>query len=291
VDERIGSVAELWRYPVKSMRGEQVGGAMAGLRGLAGDRHWAVIDSETGRVASAKRPKLWLTMLQCTAAYVSEPAADGEAAPVQVTVPDGHEVLSDDPDCDRLLSEALGRPVTLQSSAPEGATYELAKRDAEGLEAADPDRLTESPIAMFAPQGTFFDTSTLHIIASSSLDTLARAHPAGQWEQSRFRPNVVVALDDASDEGFAENGWIGQSLGLGADTQVAVLGPMPRCVMTTVPQGDLPRDPRILRTIAEQNRQEIADYGSYACVGVMANVLAPGTLALEDAVSLSAALT
>jgi MOSC domain-containing protein len=287
--ERIGVVSGLWRYPVKSMQGEQVDPAEAGERGLAGDRGWAVVDTETGKVASAKNPKLWLTMLECAAAYADEPSADGEAAPVRITVPDGREVLSDDPDRDRVLSEALGRPVTLMSSAPEGATYELSARDAEGLE-ADPERLTESRVGLVAPPGTFFDTSTLHILPSSSLETLARAHPGGQWDRRRFRPNVVVELDEAPAEGFAENGWVGRSLELGADTRVAVLAPMPRCVMTTVPQGDLPRDPLILRTLAEQNRQDFEGRGSYACVGALANVSQPGRLSVGDEVSLGAAL-
>jgi uncharacterized protein YcbX len=226
-------------------------------------------------------------MLECAAAYVEEPSGNGEAAPIRIALPGGREVLSDDPDRDSLLSEALGRPVTLKSSAAEGATFELSARDAEGLD-ADPEKLTESPVGMFAPAGTFFDTSTLHILPSSSLATLAAAHPGGEWDRRRFRPNVVVDLDDPPDDGFAENGWVGHSLTLGEDTQVAVLAPMPRCVMTTLPQGDLARDPLILRTLAEQNRHELEGYGAFACVGVLANVSAPGRVAVGDAVSLGA---
>jgi uncharacterized protein YcbX len=283
---RTGAVAELWRYPVKSMQGQRLDPAAAGERGLAGDRRWAVVDTETGKVASAKRPKLWLTLLECGAEYVEEPAPDGEPPPVRITLPGGREVLSDDPDRDRVLSEALGRSVTLMSSAPEGATYELRALDAEGLETPEPERLTESPVGMFSPPGSFFDTSTLHIIPSSSLETLARAHPDGRWDRRRFRPNVVVDLDEPPDEGFAENGWVGRSMAIGGEVQAAVLAPMPRCVMTTLPQDDLPRDPLVLRTLAEQNRQDIEGYGSYACVGVLANVAAGGTMAVGDEVSL-----
>jgi uncharacterized protein len=155
---------------------------------------------------------------------------------------------------------------------------------------ADPERLTETRVGMFAPGGTFFDTSTLHVLPTSSLETLARAHPDGQWDRRRFRPNIVVELDRPPDDGFAENDWVGQSLALGAGTQVAVLAPMPRCVMTTVPQGDLPRDPLILRTLAEQNRRDFEGRGSYACVGALANVSQPGRLAVGDEVSLGAEL-
>ena len=276
----------LWRYPVKSMGGEAVDPARAGERGLAGDRAWAIVDAETRKVASAKRPKLWGPLLECAASYVEEPEVDGPAAPLSITLPDGREVRSEDPDRDRLLSEAIGRPVRLASSLPEDASYELSALDAEGLTVEDPDRLTESQLGLVAPKGTFFDTSTLHVIPTSSLAALARAHPEGRWDRRRFRPNVLVELDDGPEDGFAENGWVGHTLEVGDATRVAVLAPMPRCVMTTVPQGDLPRDPLILRTLAEQNRQDIPDHGSYACVGALANVSAPGALAVGDEVAL-----
>jgi uncharacterized protein YcbX len=289
--DRLGSVAGLWRYPVKSMQGEPVDPAAATERGLAGDRRWAVVDGETGKVVSAKRPKLWLTMLECAAAYVEEPKADGGAAPVAITLPDGRMVRSDDPDRDRLLSEALGRAVTLESFAAEGATFDLRAADADGLEVPEPERLTESPVGMFSPPGTFFDTSTLHVLTTATLDTLAAAHPEGRWDRRRFRPNVVVALDEAPAGGFAENAWVGRSLELGADACASVMAPMPRCVMTTLPQGDLPRDPLILRTMAEHNRQEIPGAGVYACAGALASISAEGMLAVGDPVSLGAPLS
>lgn len=287
--ERIGSVAGLWRYPVKSMQGEHVDPATTGERGLAGDRGWAVVDAETGKVVSAKRPKLWLTMLECAAAYVEEPRADGDATAVQITLPDGQLVRSDDPDRDRLLSEALGRPVTLESSAAEGAAFELSAVDAQGLEAPEPERLTESPVGMFSPPGTFFDTSTLHVLTTSTLESLAEAHPDGRWDRRRFRPNVLVTLDEPPGDGYAENTWIGRSLELGAEARAAVMAPMPRCVMTTLPQGDLPRDPLILRTLAERNRQEIPGAGVYACAGALASISTGGALAVGDPVALGAA--
>ncbi len=283
--DRVGSVAELWRYPVKSMQGERVDATVAGERGLSGDRGWAVVDAETGHVVSAKRPKLWLTMLECAAAYAEEPQGDGPAAPVRIALPDGREVHSDDPDRDRLLSDALGRPVTLESRMPEDATYELRAADAEGLDVPEPDRLTESRVGVVAPPGTFFDTSTLHVLATETLEALAGMHPDGRWDMRRFRPNVLVTLDEPPAEGFAENAWVGHSLGLGDETEAVVLAPMPRCVMTTLPQGELPRDPLILRTLAERNRQELGEHGNFACVGAMVNVSVPGRVAAGDEVS------
>ena len=285
--DRIGSVAGLWRYPVKSMCGAKLDAALAGERGLAGDRGWAVVDVETGKVASAKRPKLWGKLLDCSAAYAEEPGDDGAAARVEITLPHGQEVMSDDPDRDRVLSEFVGRSVTLKDCAPEGASYDLSARDAEGLEADDPERLTQSQVGMLAPPGTFFDTSTIHLVAAETLAALAEAHPDGDWDPRRFRPNVLVGLDDAlPGDRFAENEWVGHWLGLGEEARAAALAPMPRCVMTTVPQGDLPRDPLILRTLAERNKVKIEGYGVYACVGVLANVSAPGPVRLGDPVTI-----
>jgi MOSC domain-containing protein len=289
--EGIGSIAGLWRYPVKSMGGEACAAVEAGERGLAGDRTWAVLDVESGKVVSAKRPKLWGAMLECSAAYAEEPSPDGPAAPVRITLPDGRETGTDDPDRDRLLSEALGREVTMESRAPEGATYDIRAADAQGLEVEEPERLTESPVGMFAPPGTFFDTSTLHVLANTSLDGLAAAHPDGEWDTRRFRPNVLVEVDGSErDAEFVENTWVGHLLELGAAARAAVLAPMPRCVMTTLPQGDLARDPLILRTLADRNRQSLADAGVFACVGALTNVTAPGRVTTGDPVSLGAAL-
>jgi MOSC domain-containing protein len=271
--------------PVKSMQGERLDACPVGELGLAGDRRWAVVDAETGHVVSAKRPKLWAAMLACSAAYAAQPDAEGAPAPVRITLPDGGQVLSDEPDRDRRLSEALGRQVRLESVAAEGATYELSAADLQGLEAPEPERLTQAPVGLFAPPGTFFDAGTLHVLTTASLERFAAAHPGGQWDVRRFRPNVLVVLDEEPADDFPENGWVGGSIGLGAEVRAAVLAPMPRCVMTTLAQGELEHDPLILRTIAERNRRTIEGAGVYACAGALANVTAPGTVAVGDAVA------
>lgn len=288
VAELVGTVASLWRYPVKSMRGEELTGSAADERGLAGDRRWALIDAETGRVVSAKRPALWGLMLECAASYLAEPNASSDAAPVRIALPDGREVSSDDPERDRVLSEALGRAVRLESVAPSGATYDLAAVDLHGLETPEPARLIQAPVAMFAPPGTFFDAGTMHLITTASLERFAAAYPEGRWDVRRFRPNVVVALEGAPGEGFPENAWVGRTLRFGSGAEAGVMAPMPRCVMTTLAQANLAHDPLIMRTIAAHNRQAIPGAGVYACAGVLANVSEPGTLTVGGPVSLAA---
>ena len=116
------------------------------------------------------------------------------------------------------------------------------------------------------PAGTFFDGALIHVLTTATLDALRRLYPEGRFETRRFRPNLVVA-SAASDTRFVENEWIGRTLAIGQDVRLKVTGPCARCVMTTLPQGDLPEDSGILRTAVQHNR---------AAVGVYATVLAPG---------------
>jgi uncharacterized protein YcbX len=275
MDRPVGTVAGLWRHPVKSMRGERLDAARVGERGLAGDRAWAVADAETGLVASAKRPKRWGPLLDWTAAYAEEPEPDGGPAPVRISLPGGSDVHSDDPDRDRILSAALGRPVTLLSAAPAEAAYEVEEGGA----------VVESRLGTLAPAGTFFDASPLHLITSATLGRMARAHPGGRWDARRFRPNVLVDVAD----GGTEDAWAGRAVRLGPDVGIAVLAPMARCVMTTLAQADLPHDPAILRTLARENRRDVMGRGGLACAGVMASVSAGGSVKVGDAVAVGAA--
>ncbi|MFD0350678.1 MOSC N-terminal beta barrel domain-containing protein [Kitasatospora aburaviensis] len=95
----VGTVGELWRYPVKSMLGERLPAADVTDRGIDGDRRHALLDPHTGRVASAKNPRLWRNLLSLTAATT----ADG----VRITDADGTELGPEG------LSAAVGRPVAL----------------------------------------------------------------------------------------------------------------------------------------------------------------------------------
>jgi uncharacterized protein len=105
-----GSVAALWRYPVKSMLGEELNAAEVTARGLLGDRRFAVVDAATGKVAGAKNPRKWGNFLDFRAAYV-EPLQPGAELPaVRVTLPDGSAVTSGQADLPKILSEVLGLP-------------------------------------------------------------------------------------------------------------------------------------------------------------------------------------
>src|SRR5947207_804073 len=106
-----GSVVGLWRYPVKSMMGEELNSAEVTERGLVGDRQFAVVDAATGRVAGAKNPRKWGNFFDFRAAYVEPPQGKSTLPAVRLTLPEGTVVTSDQPDLARVLSTALGREV------------------------------------------------------------------------------------------------------------------------------------------------------------------------------------
>lgn len=277
-----GTVAGLWRYPVKSMRGEELSAVEAGERGLVHDRGWALLDRESGLVASAKLPRLWWKLLACRA---EAGAGDGAGAPatVRVTLPDGRVVVAGEAAADVALTEALERPVTLAAMAPEGAT--IARYWPDVAELPLRDTATTGAIGLGAPPGTFFDYAPLHLLTTATLAHLRALAPDGDFDLRRFRPNLVIAPPEGT-EGLVENGWVGRALLLGETVRLRVTNPSPRCIVPTLPQGELPRDPGILRAVARHNRPPVPVLGGVTLpsLGVYAVVERGGVVHRGDAV-------
>jgi uncharacterized protein YcbX len=235
---------------------------------LLGDRAFAVTDAADGKIASAKNPRKWLRLFEFRAAFVEPPRAGQELPPVRITLPDGEMITSAQSDVDDVLSKALGRRVMLQMAAPEQPVLEEYWPDMEGLDRRD--TVTEEPM----PPGTFFDCASVHLLTTATLDQLRKSFPEGRFEVRRFRPNIVIR--PARDEsGYVENAWIGRTAAVGGQVRLKITGPCPRCVMTTLPQSDLPADPGILRAAARENQ---------ARVGVYAAVTQGGAVRRGDAV-------
>src|SRR5881397_3668959 len=100
----LGAVVSLWRYPVKSMMGEELNAAEVTQGGLLGDRAYALVDSSDGKVASAKNPRKWPHLFDFRAALADAPRTGVKAPSVRITLPDGAIVNSDQPDIDLILS-------------------------------------------------------------------------------------------------------------------------------------------------------------------------------------------
>jgi len=263
-----GVLATLHRYPVKSMMGEEVNSAFITERGLFGDRSYALRDSETGKVVSAKNPRKWPNMFRFRASYTSAIAADAALPSVSVMLPDGGVAVSSSSDFAPTISAALGREVTLLAAPPQNPQLEEYWPDMEEL--SNRDVVTEEAM----PPGTFFDLAILHVLTTATLDRFRELNPCSRFEPRRFRPNLII--DTGDRKGFVENDWVGKEIAIGPQVRIQVTGPCPRCVMTTLAQGDLPKDTEILRTAAKHNE---------AHVGVYASVVQTGTVRIGDAVT------
>ncbi len=293
----VGRVAQLWRYPVKSMGGHRVPEVTMWRRGVRADRLWAVRDLGTDVIATARRLPGLLT---CGARFVGEPPADvgpGRSWPVVVTFPDGSEVTSDDPRVHDLLGELLGRRVRLEPLPPlhdrrahrAGVNTPASVRRDLGLDRGD--RLPTRPavplrslvgLARYAtPPGSHVDLFGVHLLSTTTLTTLGGQAPGSDLDVRRFRPNVVLELDPAAavpgtDPGLPEHGWNGGTLHLGG-ARLAVVTPTVRCVVPTRPQPGLDVDREVMRAVARR-----AD----RFAGAYADVAAGGTVDEGDAVTL-----
>jgi uncharacterized protein YcbX len=258
VAEDVGSIVALWRYPVKSMMGEELNAAEVTERGLVGDRSFAVVDAETGKVAGAKNPRKWGNFFDFRAAYVEPPQKGSKLPAVRLTLPDGAVVTNEQGDLPEILSTAFGREVTFEEAQGSHGEQKAEEYwpDMEGLDYRD--TVTDFDL----PEGTFFDLSVVHVLTTATLDRLRELYPQGRFEVRRFRPNIVIA-PSSSAAGFVENDWVDRTLAIGDAVRLRITGPCPRCVMTTLAQGDLPKDPGILRASAQNNS---ANVGVYAAV-------------------------
>jgi uncharacterized protein len=290
----VGTVRALWRFPVKSMLGEELDSAEVGEGGVVGDRTYAIRDTETGKVASAKHPKLWPDLLKCRAMFVEEPGAGAEHPPALLELADGTSVRTDDPHVDSVLSRFFGRSVELSSAAQGGFTIDNYHPDEDYDPQGRRDEVAESTLgaAYFnerglpsaVPEGSFFDVYPLSVLTTATLGRLAELEPEIDFDLRRFRMNVIV---DTPDRGFIENDWVGRSLAIGDEVRMAVELPDARCVMPSLAQrGGVERDPRILKALAKHNRIELNGL-RYPCAGVYAVAEATGTIRKDDAVTLT----
>jgi len=284
---QVGSVVELWRYPVKSMRGERLGACRVERRvGLPGDRSWALRDERAGEIRGAKKiPRL----LALAARALEEPL--GDAVPgVEIALPDGRVVTSHDPTTSKRISQAVGREVTLEARRPASDLdhYRRARRieDVEAEIRAASELLPEEPVPAFdefpselldfvSPPGTYFDGFELHLLTKASLAELARRAPGTQIDARRFRPNLVIETG-ATAEGFPEFAWCGRRLQIG-DLRVEVVSPMIRCGMTHHAQADLPKQPDIMRALVRETDMTL---------GVGAAVVNAGAVRVGDSIEI-----
>ena len=281
----IGEVAQLWRYPVKSLGGEQIEHAEVGLRGVLGDRLWAVRDLQRDITASARRLP---TLLTATARYpgrVPTDAGPGNVPDVEITFPDGTVLYSSDREVHAKLSELAGLPPARDTSLhrlrrdqqTDGLSSATLRADfgvAEGEKLPDLSIVPMADILTLGrystPPGTFVDLAPVHVLTTTSLATIG-AEVGDELDVRRFRPNVFVALDNP-DEDLPESQWVGAHVVLDEVT-LNVSMPTVRCVVPSRAQPGLDVNRQITRAVAARAQR---------CLGVYCGVERPGTVRIGE---------
>jgi uncharacterized protein YcbX len=232
------------------MQGSPVDSVRVRPSGVEGDREWAVIDSDSGRLLSAKR---YSALLQASAGGTG------------FTLPDGTAVAYDDPSVNGVLSAWIGQRVHL--AHVEGSTrvdYEMT---------FEPPNDDAEYVTIPAPPGTFLDLAGIHLVSAQTLDACAKARPDLDWDVRRFRPNVVVDVEGL--EPFGEDGWCGSSVQVGGAV-LSARQPTVRCAMPLRAQPGLARQRDLYAAMEELHRNHL---------GIYMDVVAPGTIRVGDPVS------
>ena len=301
----IGTVKEIWRYPVKSMGGQTLAECTVGSLGIPGDRGWALRDETTGEITNGKKIPL---LMQSSARYREEPDSE-TPSPVDMTLSNGSVIGSDQPDVNEVISNLLGKEVSLwplqpasnkahyrrsslmsrligfkvvRTQLPRILRSKRVESELRNLFSREPDEpipdMTTLPpelLEFTSPLGTYFDAFPIHVLTTASLAAMARVNPGAAWDVRRFRPNFLIEPESGLAE-LIEADWKGRSLRIGS-VELKCEIPTMRCGMTMHAQKDLPKDPSVLRSIVKDANQNL---------GIYASVSKEGTVFLNDPVEL-----
>lgn len=250
----IGKVHSLWRYPVKSMRGEELNEAFVSFAGIYGDRLFAFRGAKrpkgfpylTGRELSrmllyrpsfrhpdkASKPPNW-TEAEHIGPGLNPVSADPSDLAVVVETPSGEMLAVDDPALIRQLGEGLGEPEGLTLLRSEKAMTDCR------------------PVSLF------------------SIQTAQRLGEelATDLDKRRFRANIFIDLP--SSGGFAEDAFAGRTLRIGSKVTISVLERDPRCVMITIDPDTGARNTAILGNVTKAHEGKAGVYGAVLVEGVV----------------------
>ena len=270
-------VKAIFRYPVKSMIGEQLDQTEITEWGIPGDRGWAVRDEKRGGIRGGKKIPQLMTL-----------AATSTVEGAMIAAPDGETMPTNALDINEWLSTQLNHPVSLwpllpadqldhyRRGAPDTDDFEEELRTVFGRLPGEPiPDLTASAVLLEfeSPPGTYFDAFPLMLLTQQSLDTMNQLAPESDFDVRRFRPNVLIDCQDNA-EPFPEQAWVGKNMTIGGVT-LKIESTCPRCAMTTHGFSDLPRDTQIMRQMVAHSEGNL---------GVYATILQSGTVTAKDRV-------
>lgn len=224
----LGTVEEIWRYPVSSIGGERLTTVEIGPDGIEGDRCWCIVDSATGAVAAPEKEQRWRPSV-----FLHARLRDHET---EIGFPDGDWLPVTDARVDGKLSAHFDF---------EAAIRPYAKADTQ----------TSIPVAT-----NRYEPSPLHLITTGTLNHLASLIGVSEVESKRFRPTFVLQTDNNGE--FHEQRWLGRRIQLGPHVIAAATEETKRCGLTLIAQPGVTENPDILRTILRQNRRNFGIYGN-----------------------------
>ena len=276
-------VTAIYRYPVKSMAGQSLVATDLTENGIPGDRAWAIKDTERGSTRGGKR---FPALMSCSARFLEEPTPRTPSPPSELTFPDGSTHRTSDVDINKKLSSLVDAPVSLWPIVPKEQLDHYRRvsnldgdmeAELRAVFARTPDEplpdLGQFPAELLefeSPPGTYFDAYPLLIMSTTALASMQAAGGGSNFDVRRFRPNIVVETDE--EGGFPENAWTGSVLNIGT-AQLKFEIVCPRCIMTTHPFAELPKDPKIMRALVRENGGNL---------GIYASVVRSGSISVGD---------
>jgi uncharacterized protein YcbX len=248
----VGKVDSVWRYPVKSMRGEELEEAFAGFSGVYGDRLFAFKSSASPKGFPYFTAREQRRLLQYRPHFRYP---DKAARPINLTEAEsmGANPLSADP------SELM-----IDIETPNGKTLEIDDPDLMDMLRTDIDQ--KHQLTLMRSERALTDCRPVSIFSLQSARQLAE-ETGTPIDKRRFRANVYVDL--TSSGGFAENEFVGRSLRIGPKVVVRILERDARCVMITLDPDTTEKTPEILKKVAQAHEGMAGVYGAVMVEGML----------------------
>jgi uncharacterized protein YcbX len=258
----IGRVESLWRYPVKSMRGEEMDEIFAGYAGVYGDRLYAFRSSEAPAGFPYLTGREQRQMIRYRPRFRDREKA---ARPVNLT-----EAAELSPNINPLAANASD--LMLDVETPDGKTFAID--DAALIQHLRSNLEGNHQLTLLRSDKAMTDCRPVSIFSVQTARKLGEE--AGmEVDKRRFRANIYLDLTNA--EGFAEDQLVGRSVRIGAKTTIAVLQRDGRCMMITLDPDTAEKTPAVLKAVAQGHEGHAGIYGA---------VLVEGTIRKGDPVEL-----
>ncbi len=250
----VGRVESLWRYPVKSMRGEEITRSYLGFSGVYGDRLYAFRDR------SAPEGFPFLTGREQEQMLLYEPKfrhPDRAACP-----PNLAEAETNEPGLTPVYADTADLAVNIQTPSGEMLAIDdpaLIARLAEGLDGTH-------PLSLLRSHRSFTDCRPVSIFSIQTMQQIGE-EVGFPLDKRRFRANIYADL--TSMAGFAENAFVGRKLQIGMKAVIAVTDRDPRCKMITLDPDTAEAKPELLRTVRDSHEGKAGLYGAVLVEGTV----------------------